>query len=375
MCNYNILPLSFIFGEKLFLDGVFIIFMDIPFWNSSQMRNEPVLLFEQDDHLEGSLLFTPIDDVQISFWKDTHFVSWNFPNKIRIEKHENRVKLLIYDKTLPFLNVKELVRPLGSPHSYPSTQDKLAGLLFGEDGYYHKLQIRVSYLHHDTWDGYIPQKKTSLLHRTLQLLQEKKPLDIFLFGDSISAGANCSLLAKLHPYQPPFGELFQKDLTERYSHSQIRLLNLSVGGQSSEYGKKKISQILKTQQFNFDLVILGWGANDSSGRRNARIFRKNLEAQIRLIRKKNPLAEFIIINSSLKNELWSACWNSYLFAYQKELAKNVPKWGSFITILDLTALWNDMLTRKNYYDLTGNGLNHPNDFGHMIYAQALSSLL
>ena len=33
-----------------------------------------------------------------------------------------------------------------------------------------------------------------------------------------------------------------------------------------------------------------------------------------------------------------------------------------------------MLKHKQYWDLTGNGVNHPNDFGHRIYAQVLTSL-
>jgi hypothetical protein len=31
--------------------------------------------------------------------------------------------------------------------------------------------------------------------------------------------------------------------------------------------------------------------------------------------------------------------------------------------------------QKQYWDLTGNGVNHPNDFCHRIYAQVLSALL
>lgn len=30
---------------------------------------------------------------------------------------------------------------------------------------------------------------------------------------------------------------------------------------------------------------------------------------------------------------------------------------------------------KNFLDLTGNGVNHPNDFGHRVYARVLSALL
>ena len=34
-----------------------------------------------------------------------------------------------------------------------------------------------------------------------------------------------------------------------------------------------------------------------------------------------------------------------------------------------------MLKNKHDLDLTGNGLNHPNDFGHRLYAQAILAAL
>ena len=30
-----------------------------------------------------------------------------------------------------------------------------------------------------------------------------------------------------------------------------------------------------------------------------------------------------------------------------------------------------IVARKDPYDLSGNGLNHPNDFGHRLYAQTI----
>ena len=38
-------------------------------------------------------------------------------------------------------------------------------------------------------------------------------------------------------------------------------------------------------------------------------------------------------------------------------------------------MWRDLLRRKSVYDLTGNGVNHPNDFGHQVYADVIASLL
>ena len=44
-------------------------------------------------------------------------------------------------------------------------------------------------------------------------------------------------------------------------------------------------------------------------------------------------------------------------------------------LADLSSVWAELHRHKRDLDLTGNGVNHPNDFGHRIYAQVLSSLL
>ena len=46
-----------------------------------------------------------------------------------------------------------------------------------------------------------------------------------------------------------------------------------------------------------------------------------------------------------------------------------------IALADMTSIWTEMLKHKKDCDLTGNGVNHPNAFGHRVYAQVLSSLL
>ncbi len=46
-----------------------------------------------------------------------------------------------------------------------------------------------------------------------------------------------------------------------------------------------------------------------------------------------------------------------------------------IALADMTSIWAELLNHKKDRDMTGNGVNHPNDFGHRVYAQVLSSLL
>ena len=46
-----------------------------------------------------------------------------------------------------------------------------------------------------------------------------------------------------------------------------------------------------------------------------------------------------------------------------------------IALADVSAIWDTLLKTKHDLDLTGNGLNHPNDFGHRLYAQTILGLL
>jgi hypothetical protein len=41
----------------------------------------------------------------------------------------------------------------------------------------------------------------------------------------------------------------------------------------------------------------------------------------------------------------------------------------------VTTLWQRLLQTKRYHDLSGNGVNHPNDFGHRLYARVILHLL
>ena len=49
--------------------------------------------------------------------------------------------------------------------------------------------------------------------------------------------------------------------------------------------------------------------------------------------------------------------------------------GKGVVLADVTSMWQDLLKRKSFHDLTGNGVNHPNDFGHRVYAQVISTLV
>ena len=45
-----------------------------------------------------------------------------------------------------------------------------------------------------------------------------------------------------------------------------------------------------------------------------------------------------------------------------------------MAVADVTTIWSWLVARKRYLDLSGNGVNHPNDFGHRVYAETILAL-
>ena len=91
---------------------------------------------------------------------------------------------------------------------------------------------------------------------------------------------------------------------------------------------------------------------------------------MRLIRSVKPETEFLLISGMIANPEWSKAFPEFHIEYLKvlqELAQE-QKATAFVNITDI---WFYMTEKKAYLDLSGNGLNHPNDFGHRIYAQLI----
>lgn len=341
------------------------------------MKQEPVLLFEQQRPLLGTLLFRPENIDSVEVWEKSS-------GSFRIEQIEDVELLLRNAILLHSENSKRglvlqnggWIKPPNSPDAYPATHDGKHWLLFSETGLFHKMQVRISYTHKDAWTGFVPVPSPTKLSVTKQKLAAGDPLDIFVFGDSISTGANCSKSLNLAPFSASYPELFVEMLHKRFPKSEIRLKNESVGGQSSEWGAHQVSKILRQAgNFKFDLNIIAWGMNDSTGKRSTKLYLRNIAKHVKLIKQKNPTAEFILVGSSLPNPLWNGAHHDLLYAYAEGLRRMAVEGESAIEFANVTQLWRDILERKNYYDLTGNGINHPNDFGHQLYAQVIATLL
>ncbi len=279
---------------------------------------------------------------------------------------------------------RELVLPAGSrivsktpadlrrppkTQKYALTHRDGNGEIFFASGLeYHEMQTAVTYTHAaDEWKGPKPEFAEKSLARTIGKLRAKQPVNIVLLGDSISTGCNASGWAKGAPFQPAWQDLLQEHLAAHYA-STVTLENLAVGGTSTPWGVTMSDKVAAAKP---DLVVLAFGMNDSSGRPAAE-YEANISAIMKKVREARSETDFILVATMLGNRDWVALKPELFPQYRDSLAKLT---GPGVALADLTTTWATLFQQKQDWDLTGNGVNHPNDFGHRIYAQTISALL
>jgi lysophospholipase L1-like esterase len=116
---------------------------------------------------------------------------------------------------------------------------------------------------------------------------------------------------------------------------------------------------------------VAYGMNDA-GYADAADFAATIAALMHEVRVSCPRAEFVLVSPMLPSPGCDFVVMERFPAYRDALAQLC---GEGVVLADMTTLWVDLLARKSPYDLTGNGLNHPNDFGHRLYAQMILALL
>jgi len=342
-----------------------------PFWKSNTMIGESVLFIRPEDGgpATGTLLFAPLKILSVasSDGKTVYRPGTDYQHTAG-----SRSLVLPQGSTIPAKTMAELTPPKGSQPFGLVRRDGRGDILFGATHEYADMQVVVTYQHAgDEWTVPPPRFAERELPATIRSLRAGRPLKVVLFGDSISTGCNASKWAGVAPFQPPYQELLLANLTRAY-RSTITFRNYSEGGQTAAWGLQHIGPVAAE---NPDLVILAWGMNDSTGETGGRPvedFIADLKAQMAAVRQARPEAEFILVASMLPNRDWRLANPERLLQYRDAMRKLT---GPGVALADMTAVWEAMLARKPYLDLTGNGVNHPNDFGHRLYADVLSALL
>ena len=334
-----------------------------PFWQGDTVHGESLLFVKAGDgSATAKCLFSPDTIIEL---KSTSQNIVYVPGKdYQLQAGSNTI-ILPAGSRIDSLRNEELFPPVGAKNCIKYKKgDKTRGVLFLRKNGFLKLQVEITYKHHHKWSGPMPQFVGEKLPLFYAKLQKHETARVTILGDSITAGYNASKTVNTLPFQPDWKVLWQQAMMKKFKTPIVRN-GLAVPGRTSGWMLLHLDKQLETRP---DLVIVAFGMNDYNAYKNAAIFKQKIQAIMAKFRGKQPECEFLLISPMLGNPDWSNTPWPLAFAYLKAL-RELETQG--VVVADLTSLWRDMLKTKSYVSQTGNGVNHPNDFGHRIYAKYL----
>ena len=281
------------------------------------------------------------------------------------------------DSRIPRLTERELHPEESEARFFPAPDANAIGggvdgrnLRFDNRDFFARTQIEVDY-RSDSIDfdsGLQPQ--TDRLPRCRARLARREPLKITVIGDSISEGYNATAFVHSPPFEPPYPELVRRTLSERFG-TTVELHNRAIGGTGCRQAADIAESWLGDRP---DLLIIAYGMNDFSHLPATEFIRTMAEIRD-LARRASPDTEYLFVASMSGNPQWQPTRPGPDAEYAAALGKFVAGSPADTALADVHETWGKFLGRKGYYSLTGNGVNHPNDFGHRIYASVLLALL
>ena len=249
-------------------------------------------------------------------------------------------------------------------------------MLYGKEDFRHdqfpgfgngRFFVYVDYAHRGRWERPPTQADLGVarLPKTRQKLEAGQQVRIVAFGDSITAGGDASEPSLI------FWERWASALRAKYPRASVEAINGATGGDSTVQGLQRLEQ--KVLQQKPDLVLIGFGMNDHN-REGYGVpldaFAANLRTMIARIRASTG-AEIVLFSAFPPNPKWH--FGSHNMDAYADATERVAR-EEHCAYADVYHYWMSQAARKKPEDLLANNINHPNDFGHWIYLEALLAI-
>ncbi len=219
--------------------------------------------------------------------------------------------------------------------------------------------------HGEAWAK--PNPQPALLANTRRKLEAGGEFRIISYGDSITAGGDASEVSLQFP------RLYAAYLQKKFPRAKVQIEDVSIPGYTSQQGvewfDKKVGAAGKA-----DLVLVGFGMNDHNkievGGNDPMKFKTNLVAIVQRVRESKG-AEVILFSAFPPNSDWK--FGSNRMALFAEATRQAAAEAN-CAYADVFDTWQKVLRRKDASSMLANNINHPNDFGHWLYEQALEAV-
>lgn len=351
-----------------------------PIWDGTFVYREPVCFSADKDGRPtgGTLLYQPEEILSV-----TSFDGNVFYQPVRDYTANGRQLVRTEASRIPYLERSVYCKPFtGVPETaWVRLSGGKAYMEVVSDVY--RWQTLVTYTHRDKWAGFQPEACGESLPRSMEKLRAGGDFHLTFYGDSITAGWEASgcneraidmvTLGEYHvslwhaPYQPAWAELVTNALQARYPQSNVIKTNRAAGGSTVQWGVEHAAELVPPCKP--DLIMLGFGMN--SMQESAEDYRRAILSIIRTIRKECPDCEFVLVSPMIPNPEIKGFQNNQLPAQQDVLYQIAAELEG-VCIAPVHSVFREMTARgKHYLELTGNCINHPNDFSVRVYAQTV----
>ena len=184
-----------------------------------------------------------------------------------------------------------------------------------------------------------------------------RSVKLAFLGDSITAGFNSTARLQVPPFAPPYATRLAEALRE--TKADLVWRNFAVGGTGCAHGAEHLDEFLA--EFLPDWLVIAYGMNDLKNY-PAEEFAARIDALARDARKRNPAMKVFTVAAMPGNAEWEHVPPENARAFAAALRKlEYP-------CIDVNTPWEKLFRNKSFIELTGNGVNHPNDYTYRFYA-------
>lgn len=346
-----------------------------PFYTGNVIYNESVLLVMGEDGVaKGNLQFKPVKILSIRDYtlkKEYDVADFELTNNTLTAKSPEKTTYLT-ENNLAGIEMPEGFCLKSSISDILTDCVLMAGAIYSESPFYYGKQIYVSYVYdaNDLDFDLYANYKTSGLPKTKAKLAFGDDLKICATGDSVMEGCSSSKKFNREPFMENFMTLTVDALNAEYD-GNITLSNQAVGGKTSGWGAED-AQTIRLANEKPDLLYIHFGINDLGSQVSAASYYDNIKKIIDDVQAVNPECEVVLIKAFNANpDIYDQSGFERYWRKLDQLAEE----NENVYTLDMFTQSLSLIGAKGYYAVTGNGINHVNDFSARLYAMNMISQL
>ncbi len=355
----------------------------VPVWRGDIIYHESVMYLE--DEFRAKLLHTPKEvfcvlsfDYTVEYERG---VDWELEGDTLVRLPGSRIPAFPLEEYYPEAHVEW--------QSFACTVPGHAYLKYGEWEAFQQYQIVISYRHEDAWQAAIPKNQGESFRRFFQKLSRGEEATIVFYGDSITTGCNATSLFDHAPYTPSFTYMVADAIAKKYGYRLsldadpymtpletplsgervLHYVNTAVGGMDCIWGLENVQE--RVCQYKPDLFVLAFGMND--GAKTPEEYIGVTADTVCRVRQAKPESDVCLIATMLPH--WRA---EGFFGHQIEFEAALQTYARTLdaaAVAPVTSVHKHLLKGKEYYTMTGNNINHANDFLVRIYAMTILQTL